>query len=506
MHSNQRRASSRLKSHGDATHRVHHFKYPDSQLTSEIETDTETTFSDLGKERELRHQAEAQSVRLAGLLEKAVTQFEKEEPPQQTDTNATSAQQRIIQELSSKASEIELKLEKLKVRDGSTHLSSRIAAISEQLCQLESRPIETANQIGDSVSELDNQLERIEEGTNRIAAKNRNVPRRWSSQVSLDSAMTTPDFVRHRFSLTPDKTSGRMATLQMELQTTQHVKEELRGQLEQMLSYARSLECELRNYRTDSDTATANREQLQRELTAEKQRVSELTTLLTREKENRCHYESISKKLQQKLRICQQEALQHKTDSERALRESIDIRGEFERRMLERESEIDSIYREITRDNSELKFQLEDERSRMRSLRELQLEMGDRYRCEMADLSSTKELLIKEKNNFEKINKESKVNNQEIEVLHEYLQNQQNEIQLLKNDNSAVLKATGTEIDLLIYSYGSKHRIPQFTSGTLEGLETDPRKWITDVLAKLKWLQAELRATRHRDTFGVSTQ
>ena len=485
MHSNQRKASSRLKSHGDATHRVHHFKYPDSQLSSGNETETETILTDLNKERQLRQEAEAQSIRLAGLLEKAVTQFENSEPPRQPDTIST--QQRIIQDLSLKASEVENKLEKLKIREESN------------------RPTETANEIEDRVFELHNQLERIEEGTNRFVAKNRHVPKRWSSQASLDSALATPEFARHKFSLTPDKTSGRMATLEMELETTRHIKEELRSRLEQMLSYAKSLECEIRNHKSDFDAASANREEMQIELSIGRQKVSELTTLLTREKENRRHFETFSKKLQQKVKMCQKYILQYKTDNEQVMRENLDLRAEFERGMLDKDNKIESVFREITRENSELKFQLKDERSKMRSLREIQTKMDDRYRCEMEQLSTTKDLLIQEKNNFEMKNKESEVNNLEIETMHEYLQNQQNEIEQLKSDNSAVLHATGIEIDLLINSFSSKHTIPQFTSGTLSGLENEPRKWISDVLAKLKWLQAELRATRRRDTFAIST-
>ena len=492
MHSNGRRASSRLRSHGDATHRVHHFEYPDSQLTSENET--ETNFSDLNKERKLRQEAEAQSIRLAGLLEKAVTQFEKSEQVKQPDTETTSTQQKIIQDLSLKANKIEQKLENLKIHE------SRLATTNQNLSEFENRPTELANGIEDRVLELHNQLERIEEGTNRIAAKNRNIPKRWSSQISLNSAMPTPDFERHKFSLTPDKTSGRVSTLEMELATTRQIKDELRHRLEQMLNYAKSLESELRNNRSDLDAVGANREQMQRELSSERRKVSEITDFLTQEKENARHFESFSKKLQQKVKICQREMQHYKDENEQVVRENMELRSEFEQRMLDKNTEMEAIYREITRENSELKFQLEDERSKMRSVREIQTQMGEKYRCEVEQLSTTKDLLIQEKNIFEQKNKEFETNDKEIENMHEYLRSQQNEIEQLKNDNSAILKATGIEIDLLINSYNSKHKMPQFTSGTLNDIENEPRKWIAEVLAKLKWFQAEMRATQPNDT------
>ena len=137
MHSNRRKLSSRKVQDG-----VPHFTFPDSQLTSEAESEnvSENSF-EVERERKLRQEAEAQSVRLAGLLEKAVTQIEQSDTSRHNDTPTPRR----------KSADIERNLQNLKTRKDSGNLSSRLATINQQLSQFDDRPTESANQIEDRV-------------------------------------------------------------------------------------------------------------------------------------------------------------------------------------------------------------------------------------------------------------------------------------------------------------------------------------------------------------------
>ncbi|KAI6658586.1 hypothetical protein LOD99_15386 [Oopsacas minuta] len=440
--------------------RVSHFTYSDSQLTSDDENRSETMNSSLevARERKLRQEAEAQSVRLAGLLEKAVTQFD---PPRHNN----DAQHQIINDLSAKANQIEQHLQNLQNRKNPSHLISPKKD--------DNRHIQATNEIEDRVMDLEQQLERIEEGANQIAGNNRLTPKRWSSQMSLDSAMRKVDSGRHN--LTPDKENGRVAGLEIELETTQRMKEDLRNQLEQMLRYAKSLETELRTNKSDFDKLSSDSEQCQIDLSIERQKLAEATALLNQVKNNAHRINSYSKRLENKLLRSQNQIQKYEFDNEKNFRENGKMRAEFERRQSEKDLNIQKVFSDISRENSDLKYQLEDERSKLRSLRGIQAEMGNKFRREMAQLSDTKELLIREKNSFEKMNEESGNHLQEIEVMQEIINKQTMEIDQLKDDNKAVLRATGSEIDMLMDSFSSKHQIPQFTSGTVRGLENEPQ-------------------------------
>ena len=466
---------------------MYHFRYPDSE--TETETGTESLVG-LKKERKLRQEAEAQSIRLAGLLHRAVTPTDTS-TPRQSDTKPPSPpppQQQQMDELSSRANQIEEKLERMKVRKDSSQLSSRLASINQQLFELESRPSSSGNQAG----ELQEQLELIEEATNRIAAKNRHAPpRRWSSQMSLDSAMSS----RHNSSFTPDQSHDRVSTLEIELDSTRQVKDELKNRLEQMLVYARSLESELKNHSSELNLVRNGREQSFRELSSERHKVSELATILGQEKDTSLHFQELSKKLQIKFKRCQTELRNFEFENEQLLQQNSNLRAEFKHEIFSKNTVED-----LRRENMQLKYELEDERSKLRSVREIQEKMGARYRCEMEEISNTKERLVHEKNNFEKQNFEFTQKTREIEILRETVNTQHQQIEQMKEDQSSILRATGSEVDLLMDTYGIRHQIPEFSSGTLRGLENEPRKWIADLLGKLKWLQSEIKRAQFKDS------
>lgn len=471
MHSNRRKLSSRKVQDG-----VPHFTFPDSQLTSEAESEnvSENSF-EVERERKLRQEAEAQSVRLAGLLEKAVTQIEQSDTSRHNDTPTPRR----------KSADIERNLQNLKTRKDSGNLSSRLATINQQLSQFDDRPTESANQIEDRVLDLQQQLERVEEGVHQMVGEKRVTPRRWSSQTNLDATFRNVDLERHN--LTPDKPSGRLARLEFELDKTRQQKEDLRNRLEQMLRYAKSLECELR---TNSNRMATDREKFQLQLSVEREKLSEATSLLSQLKNNAQDINTYSRRLENTLKRCQNESYKLERENQLIRRENSDLRAEFEQRMCEKDSEMESILGDFSRENSELKFQVEDGKSKLRSIRELQVTMTGKFRKEMTQLSANKELISREKEKFEEMN-------QEMENMRETINQQNSEIEQIQTDTRTILRATGTEIDSLMEVFSLRHKIPKFSNEDTQGIETEPWTWVADTLAKLKWLKSELKSYKH---------
>ena len=474
MHSNRRKMSS-----GKVKDGVPHFTYPDSQLTSDIENEivSENNF-EVQRERILRQEAEAQSVRLAGLLEKAVTQIEQSDTSRHNDTSTPQKT----------SAEIEQNLQNLKIRKESSNLSSRLVSINQQLSQFDNMPTESTNQIEDRVLDLQQQLERVEKGVHQMVGRNRVAPRRWSSQTNLDSTFRNVDLERH--SLTPDTSSDRLAKLEFELDKTRQQKDDLRGRLEQMLRYAKSLECELRTDTTALNRISSDQEKYQLQLSVERQKLAEATLLLSQLKNNAQDINTYSKRLEAKLKRCQNESHKLERDNQLFRRENSDLRAEFGQRMFEKDSEMESIFGEISQENSELKLQLEDERSKLRSIREIQVTMTGKFRNEMTQLSNKKELVNREKAKFEEMT-------QEMENMREIINKQNSELDQIKTDTRTILRATGTEIDSLMEMFTLKHKIPQFTNEAIQGLESEPWNWVADTLAKLKWLKSELKYYKH---------
>ena len=470
MHSSRRELSS-----GNVRDTVPHFTYPGVELTSDGESEnvSESSF-EVQRERKLRQEAEKQSVRLVGLLETAVTQIEQRDT---TRHNDTLSPQKV-------SSETEDNHQNLKIRKESSKLSSRLATINQQLSQFHNRPTETTNQIEDRVLELQQQLERVEDGVHQMVENNTVPPRKWSSQTNLDATFRNVAMERHI--MTPDKPNNRLARLEFELDKTQQQKEDLRGRLEQMLRYAKSLECELRTNTTSLDRMASDQEKCQLHLSVERQKLAEATNLLSQLKNNAQDINTYSKRLENKLKRCQNESHKFERENQLIRRENSDLRAEFEQRMFEKDSEMESIFGEISHENSELKIHLEDERSKLRSIRELQVTMTGKFRNEMTQLSAKKELVNREKEKFEEMNVE-------MENMREIINRQNSDIEQIQIDTKTILKATGTELDSLMEIFRSKHKMPQFTNE----LESEPWDWLADTLAKLKWSKSELKSYKH---------
>jgi 50S ribosomal subunit-associated GTPase HflX len=83
--------------------------------------------------------------------------------------------------------------------------------------------------------------------------------------------------------------------------------------------------------------------------------------------------------------------------------------------------------------------------------------------------------------------------------LEQDLQESQRVLQQLSADQETVLRAVASEVDTLVSQFAHDIHSSYPTVPSSVGTESDIRKWVADMISKLKWLQQEISFRFERD-------
>ncbi|XP_065829423.1 centrosomal protein of 128 kDa-like isoform X1 [Oscarella lobularis] len=255
-----------------------------------------------------------------------------------------------------------------------------------------------------------------------------------------------------------------------------------------------------------------------RQLKLSQAKHSDLTTKLSAElaraeelREHLSEYQRVETSARSEIADLRQEAAEAQASHEALVAE---LRAELDRQTNERERKLDDAIRQsrdekqqILEELSKLKATLSDKISMIEALQRQQAKDQSKQKLLQASLDKAleaKEILEQKYGKLIRAYKNKtgkKSGSRTTEELEEELISTRRTLQQITADQETVFRAVASEVDSLVslMTADLHSSLAVAPSSTSLGMETDVRKWIADMISKLKWIEQEIRLRQERD-------